>query len=95
MNKPKDASHALLFLGKLSRDNLNYMQSKQQSSIDWSSLKNMETAFFKKYPDHRQSYDAFMISESKQWQKLFGSQFKLHSFSEFVFTHREDFDFIY
>ena len=95
MNIPKDSSHCLLFLGKLSRNRLNYMQSKVQNTIDWSSLKNLEIAFFDKYPNLKSDYDSFMISESKKWQKLFGQQFKIHSFSEFVFLNKNNLEFIY
>lgn len=95
MSTPKDESHCLLFLGKLSRDKLGYMQSKQQALIPWSTLKNLELAFFEKYPNLKSDYDTFMISESKKWQKLFGLQFKIHSFSEFVFANKDQINFIY
>jgi len=93
--QPLDASHAMLFLGKLSRDRMEYTKSRDQASLNWFTMKNLETAFFAKYPNHRASYDEYMISESKHWQKLFGPQFKLQAFAEYVFANREDFTFIY
>lgn len=93
--QPRDSTHALLFLGKLSRDHLGYSLSRDQTSIKWSTLANLELAFFLKYPDHRKSYDEFMVTESIKWKGIFGQQFKIDSFSKFVFANKDDFDFIY
>ena len=90
-----DPSHALLFLGKLSRDQLNYTKQKDPTSCDWSSLKALEKAFLTKYPEQENAYRQFMTNESKKWQKLFTDTFKKHSLSLFVFENKQHFSFIY
>ena len=93
--KPLDESHAMLFLGRLSRDLLKYETLKDKTQCDWSTLKNLEKAFLTKYPDHAKPYAAFVIEKSKKWQKLFGELFKKHELSCYVFDHQDDFTFIY
>ena len=93
--EPLDESHAMLFLGWLSREHLKYATLKDKGSCDWSSLKNLEKAFLAKYPNHAKPYSEFVIEKSKKWQKLFTEQFKKHELSMYVFDNRGDFEFNY
>lgn len=83
-----DTLLAMLYLGKVSRDAVNYSNTPKGKDPDhtWSSYKKMDLAFRAKHPDVLSDLNAFMGAEKAKWGELFTEAFKLHSLALFVST---------
>jgi len=81
-----DTLPALLYLGKLSRDAVNYSNTPKGKDPDhtWSSFKKMDAAFRAKHPERATELNYFMAAEKARWGELFVELFKVHSLAKFV-----------
>lgn len=86
MNPDLDTFHALLYLGKISRDAVNYSNTPRGKEPDhtWSSFKKMDAAFRAKHPGLAPELNLFMSNEKERWGELFTEPFKINSLSMFV-----------
>lgn len=87
MNTPKyDTLFAMLYLGKLSRDAVNYANTPKGKDPDhtWSSFKKTDLAFRAKHPEVLPQLNAFMGAEKAKWGELFTETFKMHALARFV-----------
>jgi hypothetical protein len=84
--KIHDTLFALLYLGKVSRDAVNYSDTPKGKEPDhsWYTFKKMDLAFRAKHPDLVTELNMFMGARKKYWGDLFSEQFKLHALSTFV-----------
>jgi hypothetical protein len=86
MNFDLDTLQALLYLGKLSRDSVNYANTPKGKDPDhtWSGFKKMDLAFRAKHPDLAPELNLFMRDEKERWGELFTELFKVNSLAMFV-----------
>lgn len=81
-----DSLPGLLYLGRLSRESVNYSKTPRGKEPDhtWSSFKKMDAAFRAKHPERVLELNAFMKSEKEKWGELFTELFKINSLAMFV-----------
>jgi hypothetical protein len=84
-----DTLPALLYLGKVSRDAVNYSNTPKGKELDhtWSSFKKMDLAFRAKHPELVTDLNMFMRDEKEKWGELFSEGFKVNALSKFVAEH--------
>ena len=84
-----DTLLAMLYLGKLSRDAVDYSNTPRGKDPDhtWSSFKKMDAALRAKHSDILPELNAFMGTEKAYWGELFTEAFKLHSLALFTSKH--------
>jgi hypothetical protein len=86
MKVPYDTLFAMLYLGKLSRDAVDYSNTPKGKEPDhtWSKFKKLDAAFREKHPDLVSELNSFMGAEKTKWGEMFNETFKIHSLALFV-----------
>ena len=79
-----DTLHALLYLGRVSREAIGYGKTRGDQDHTWSTFKKLDTSFREKHPDQVPALNQFMGEEKRKWGSLFSESFKTHSLSKFV-----------
>jgi hypothetical protein len=79
-----DTLHALLYLGRVSREAIGYGKVRGDQDHSWSTFKKLDTAFRAKHPEHVTALNEFMAEEKRVWGSLNSESFKIHSLSKFV-----------
>lgn len=79
-----DTSHALLYLGKVSREAIGYGLTRGDQDHTWSSYKKLRAAFEAKHPEHVEPLKLFMVSEKREWPTEFTEIIKTYSLSKYV-----------
>jgi len=72
---------ASLYMGKVSRDRLNYDKTYDHR---WSDYEQLRKSLEAKHPDLYSEFKEFMKREKSKWRALFTEQFKTHSLFTFV-----------
>ena len=77
----KDTLFASLYLGRLSRDRLNYSKTTDHR---WTEFQHLKQAFEAEHPEYKDKLKEFLAAEKSKWRGLFSDLFKKQSLALFV-----------
>lgn len=83
---------AKLYLGRLSRDRLNFQKTNDSR---WNEFGFLKKAFVARHPELEIQLNSFLKEEKNKWRGNFSDSFKKHSFEVFVFVHVPVSEYIY